>query len=110
MGDPDLLASLVDQLAQLLRAIDDVLLFGVLGLDLFSNLGVFPRRSHVELLPPLKLSLTLNGRVEDPFPIGERKVRSHGMGSLVESMNLLLSKLPVQDFKVVARLDKGVLE
>jgi hypothetical protein len=98
------LSGLIDQLAQLLRTVYDVLpLIAVFSLDGLSDLGVFPRSSEVKFASPFELLLGFNQGVEDPFTILERNVGAESTSSLVEGMNLLLSKLSVEDHEVLAR-------
>ena len=98
----ELLTSLIDELAQFLRSIDDLSLVLVLLLNRLSNLGVLPRGGQVQLPPSLKLLLSLNQRVEDPFPVLEGDVGSEGACPLVEGLHLLGSESAVEDFEVLA--------
>ena len=58
--DTHLLPSLINQLAQLLRTEHDRSLLGVLGLDLLSHLGIFPRSTQVQLTSALEFFLALD--------------------------------------------------
>jgi hypothetical protein len=102
-SNAQLLSSLIDQLAELLRSIHHSLPFlSILIMDLLPDLSVFPRRSQVQLPPSLELLLTLNQRVEDPFPVLEGNFGPEGTGALIEGVHLLISELAVEDFKVLA--------
>ena len=106
-ADTHLLPSLINQLAQLLRTVHDFRLVSVLGLDLLSHLGIFPRSTQVQLPSAFEFLLTLNVWVEDPLPVVERDVGLHGSDPLVEGLDLLFGELAVQHLEVVAEWREG---
>ena len=67
----------------------------IFSLDHLSDLLVFPRSSQVQLAPSLKLRLSLNPWIEDPFPVLKRNVGAKGSRSLVEGLDFFSSELPV---------------
>lgn len=93
--DAQLDTSLVDELSQLLGAIDDLSLVRVRCPDGFSNLFVFPRSSEVEFTSAVEFLLGFDVRIVDPFPVAKFVTRSHGSCSLVEDFDFLIREFAV---------------
>lgn len=100
--DAQLLACLVDELAQFPRPVDDIsALVLILGPNGLPDLLVLPGRSEVELPPSLKLLLGLDEWVEDPLPVLDGDIGPERPGSLIEGMHLFLGELAIEDFKLL---------
>ena len=100
--DSQLVASLVDELAQLPRPVHDVAaLLLVLGADGLPHLLVLPRRGQVELHSALELLLGLDERVKDPLPVLQRDVGPQRLGSLIEGVHLFLGEFAVQHLELL---------
>jgi len=74
----------------------------VLSPNLFSNLRIFPGSSEVKFSSAIEFLLGFNFRVEDPFSLLKWDVRFERFCSLVECLDLLSSKLSVQNLKLFA--------
>ena len=103
LHNAQLFARFVDQFSQLLGPVNNAFtLMCVFSFNHLSDLRVLPRRGEVKFAPALKFLLSFNVGVVDPLSLLERNVRLEGPGSLVESLDLFVSKSSVQDLKILA--------